>query len=607
MRSTKITELPKEISELKRLNDLYIDSDKFTNPPPEIARKGVTAIFEYFEKLDKEEKRVVNESKLILVGQGDVGKTCLAIRLIEDRFEEQKSTEGIDILNWELPTPNKEDKINFNVWDFGGQAIYYATHQFFLTKRSVYLLVWNARKAMDFEHIYNWLHTIEAFGEDSPVILVMSKYHERNDDLNMEDLRKRFPQIVELVKVDSKDGFGIDVLKKNISNSAWELPQMNEEWPLSWFNIRERLESETRKWIGYDEYLKICSDQQIDETGAEILCNYLHDLGIILCFRDNLLLKNIVIRDPEWATDAVYKVLDTNAVQENEGILFHSQLNEIWNKEVYPQNVYPLLLELMKRFELAYELPDKKSYLVAELLPKIQPEFLWRNENNLRFYYKYDFLPAGIITRFIVRTHEDLEKKPNGIQVCWREGAVLKREGARAFVKQWTNDKSIEIRVDGEDKSKRELLSIIRYHFDNINKSIKKVKITKEIPCSCSLNCVKKWEYKDLLELEKESIDNAFCEKGKKPIFVSDLLDGYETLEDRQAEIKDEIRVERIHKVETIREKETIIEKQIKDEEKKKTFWSYAWKIILGIIALLGGIWTVIKIIESETFKNIFQ
>ncbi len=90
-------------------------------------------------------------------------------------------------------SPDSENsKIKLNIWDFGGQEIYHATHQFFLTTRSVYLLVWNARKTKDYDTIYYWLHTIETFGEDSPIILVMSKMNESDDDLNLEDLRSKF-------------------------------------------------------------------------------------------------------------------------------------------------------------------------------------------------------------------------------------------------------------------------------------------------------------------------------------------------------------------------------------------------------------------------------
>ncbi|MGD8780198.1 MAG: ADP-ribosylation factor-like protein [Ignavibacteria bacterium] len=129
---TAISSFPKEISELNRLYGLWIDSEKFTVPPPEIAQKGITAIFEYFKELG-EEKEAVNEAKLIIVGQGDVGKTCLANKLIHNRFIEQVTTEGIDILNWEIKAPDNIDNIKLNVWDFGGQEIYHATHQFFLT------------------------------------------------------------------------------------------------------------------------------------------------------------------------------------------------------------------------------------------------------------------------------------------------------------------------------------------------------------------------------------------------------------------------------------------------------------------------------------------
>jgi internalin A len=166
------------------------------------------------------------------VGQGDVGKTCLAKRLIFDTFKKEETTQGIDILKCNINAPTaKQEEIKLNVWDFGGQEIYHATHQFFLTKRSLYLLVWNARKSHDYENIYYWLHTIEAFGEDSPILLVMSKLNERDDDLNMKDLREKFPQIVGQYKVDSEDGTGIPALKENIRQTAWHLPHMRSPWP----------------------------------------------------------------------------------------------------------------------------------------------------------------------------------------------------------------------------------------------------------------------------------------------------------------------------------------------------------------------------------------
>jgi small GTP-binding protein len=534
----KLSELPAEITQLANLTRLDLQENPLKSPPPEIAGQGVEAIFEYLRQLlEKEtEATLVNEAKLIMVGQGEVGKTCLAKRLIYDEFIEDKTTEGIDIFKWAITAPtNEKEEIKLNVWDFGGQEIYHATHQFFLTKRSVYLLVWNARKSRDYEHIYYWLHTIEAFGEDSPIILVLSKFNERNDDLNMTDLREKFPQIIDLYKVDSEDGKGIPVLKDIISDTAWQMPHMQTPWVGSWFRVRELLEQNENNWIRYSDFCQICQSEELDEKQTDILDEYLHDLGVIIHFRD-IRVQDMVILKPEWATKAFYKILDMDAVKEREGILLHSELGQIWDTHIYPKDIHPKLLELMNKFELVSELPDKRSHLVAELLPSTQPEFEWDTTDNLCFYYQYEFLPAGVMTRFIVRIHQNLEKRSDSKQLCWREGVVLCREGTRAFVRVRPLEKLIEIRIDGSNK--KELLTIIRYHFDEINKSIKKVKITKEIPCSCSTDCSYKFNYKGLLDAEKEGIKKVQCQKNWKDVSLSLLLDGYERKEDRMKDME---------------------------------------------------------------------
>jgi len=524
----QLSELPAEITQLVNLTTLYLEENPLKSPPPEIAGQGVKAIFEYLRQLPEKETEatLVNEAKLILVGQGDVGKTCLAKRLIYDEFIEDKTTEGIDILKWSITAPTKEkEEIKLNVWDFGGQEIYHATHQFFLTKRSVYLLVWNARKSHDYEHIYYWLHTIEAFGEDSPIILVLSKLNERNDDLNMTDLREKFPQIIDLYKVDSEDGKGIPALMDVISDTAWQLPHMQTPWIGSWLRVRELLEQNEKNWIGYSDFCQICQSKGLDEKQTDILDEYLHDLGVIIHFRD-IRLQDMVILKPEWATKAFYKILDTDAVKEREGILLHSELGHILDTRIYPHDVHSKLLELMNKFELVCELPDKRSHLVAELLPSTQPEFEWDTTDNLRFYYRYEFLPAGVMTRFIVRIHQDLEKRSVGTQLCWREGAVLCRDGTRAFVRVRPLEKLIEIRIDG--RNKKDLLTIIRYHFDEINRSIKKVKITKEIPCNCSTDCSYQFDYERLLAAKKRGKNTVECQVSWEDVPISLLLDGYQ-------------------------------------------------------------------------------
>mgnify|MGYP001187658034 CR=1 FL=1 len=387
----KLIQLPIEITELTKISKLTLSENPLISPTPEIASMGVEAVYSYLKQPKTTEN---NEAKLILVGNGEVGKTCLANRLITDKFEEDKITEGINISEWITFSPDSGDsKIKLNIWDFGGQEIYHSTHQFFLTERSIYLLVWNARKkTTEYNNdIYYWLHTIEAFGKDSPIILVMSKMNESDEDLNMKDLRNKFSQIKgDLIKIDSKDGRGISVLKEKIRETAWNLPLMRSPWVDSWYRVRKKLEKLNKNCIAYDEFYKLCVSEGLDDENICILDKNLHELGVTLHFKDRIALKNIVILKPEWATGSFYKILSSKSVLYNEGILPQSELSQIWDEEIYPQETYPQLIELMNKFELAYQLPDKTSYLIAELLPKNEPDnFEWDAKDDLCFYCNY--------------------------------------------------------------------------------------------------------------------------------------------------------------------------------------------------------------------------
>ena len=279
----KLIQLPIEITELTKISKLILSENPLILPTPEIASMGVEAVYSYLKQPKTTEN---NEAKLILVGNGEVEKTCLANRLIIDKFEEDKITEGINISEWITSSPDSGDsKIKLNIWDFGGQEIYHSTHQFFLTERSIYLLVWNARKkTTDYNNdIYYWLHTIEAFGKDSPIILVMSKMNESDDDLNMKDLRSKFPQIKgDLIKIDSKDGRGISILKEKIRETAWNLPLMRNPWVDSWYRVRKRLEELNKNCIAYSEFYKLCVSEGLDDRDICILDKNLPELGVTL-------------------------------------------------------------------------------------------------------------------------------------------------------------------------------------------------------------------------------------------------------------------------------------------------------------------------------------
>ena len=68
------------------------------------------------------------------------------------------STVGVDVNDWTYEKRIQRGQtqfgpVTFRTWDFGGQKEYYATHQYFLSRRSLYLVVW---KITDGEKGIKW-------------------------------------------------------------------------------------------------------------------------------------------------------------------------------------------------------------------------------------------------------------------------------------------------------------------------------------------------------------------------------------------------------------------------------------------------------------------
>ena len=58
------------------------------------------------------------------------------------------------------------------MWDFAGQSVYYNTHQFFLSSRAIYILVWNVRLGSEYAGLDFWLSSISCHAPGAPVFVV---------------------------------------------------------------------------------------------------------------------------------------------------------------------------------------------------------------------------------------------------------------------------------------------------------------------------------------------------------------------------------------------------------------------------------------------------
>lgn len=127
---------------------LIVADCPLTLPTVEVASQGPSAVQNYFRELAAQGEDYLYEAKVLILGEGGSGKTSLLRRLYQPDKElpnEDETTRGIDIHRQEF-VGNHGQPFRLNVWDFGGQQIYHATHQFFLTKNSLYVLVDDTRK-----------------------------------------------------------------------------------------------------------------------------------------------------------------------------------------------------------------------------------------------------------------------------------------------------------------------------------------------------------------------------------------------------------------------------------------------------------------------------
>ncbi len=248
----RIDELPESIGNLSNLTELDLRRNPLDIPPIEVANQGIKAIKEYFRQLNEEGKDYIYEAKLLIVGEAGAGKTTLAKKIENPEYQlrDEKSTEGIDVIQWKFPMDNSRD-FRVNIWDFGGQAIYHATHQFFLTKRSLYTLVADSRKEdTDF---YYWLNIVEQLSNNSPLLIIKNEKQDRQREIHERALRGQFTNLKETLATNLKTNRGLDKILAKIRSYIQNLPQIGQVLPKTWVKVRQALENEPRNYISKRE------------------------------------------------------------------------------------------------------------------------------------------------------------------------------------------------------------------------------------------------------------------------------------------------------------------------------------------------------------------
>jgi GTPase SAR1 family protein len=101
-------------------------------------------------------------AKVVLIGEGTVGKTSLAHRLVDDRYVVRDRTHGMNVWRLDLPfPPDATLEREALLWDLAGQEDYRLIHQLFLEETALALLLVNPQKDDPFAEAGDWLKALK--------------------------------------------------------------------------------------------------------------------------------------------------------------------------------------------------------------------------------------------------------------------------------------------------------------------------------------------------------------------------------------------------------------------------------------------------------------
>jgi len=461
--NNKLIDIHPSLIQLEHLTQLNLDGNPL-NPALQSAydacNKGggtyesYDPLWAYLRSLETNAKPLY-EAKLVLVGEGNVGKTTL-LKALKGKVEEppqknEATTHGveIDIHALRLPHPQKDGvEIQLNAWDFGGQDVYRVTHQFFFSRRSLYLLVWEPRRGVQQGQVEDWLNMIRLrVGDDARVLIISThcKTGERIARIDKDVLQRQYGEmIVDFLEVDSLvpdqatgEMVGIAELKKVIARESAQLEQMGMMFNNDWKAARDELLARDEPRISFGTFSGICAARGLSQLDAETLAHLMHDLGYIVHYSDDEKLRDDVVLKPQWLTKAIGFVLEDRATAEREGILPDGHLTQVWRDHAfegeprYDPEIYPFFLRLMEKYDVCYRLTDGKASLVAQHVPQVRPELPWlpeqeppKDQRRIAMVCSMEEDPPGLVPWMIVRTH-DYAYPVNAHSLHWQKGMFL--------------------------------------------------------------------------------------------------------------------------------------------------------------------------------------
>ena len=156
-------------------------------------------------------------SKVIVLGDGAVGKTSIVHRYVTDKFQKRyTATIGVDILNKTVKISKDvtDYEVNLNLWDIGGQDSFKLVRGKFYKQAIAALLIFDLTNKKSFDNLNEWVkEALNNVEQQIPFVLVGNKIDlTDNRAISSEEIQKKAKElkISLVIETSAVTGEGID-------------------------------------------------------------------------------------------------------------------------------------------------------------------------------------------------------------------------------------------------------------------------------------------------------------------------------------------------------------------------------------------------------------
>ncbi len=415
----------------------------------------------------------VTDVKVIVIGNGRIGKTQICNRLRGEEYEEDAdSTHGITVTQTDLPMPGDPQATLLNLWDFGGQDLYHGTHALFLKSKALFVVVWTpaAETNIEYEHggmrfrnrpLPYWLDYVRhSAGNVCPVVLIQNQCDTPRDEVLQPpadpEVLQAFPYLQQ-IHYSAKEDRKRDSLNEALREAIHYLHSREGITTIGKGRMQVRLQ--LQKWLDEDAHRdrdrrqhRTLTKQQFQHLCSEVggisspdsLLDYLHNAGIVF-YRKGLFRDEIVL-DQSWALDAIYTVFNREQCYRQLTLLggrFTRSLLEVlaWPVEKYSREEQELFLSLMESCGICFthRNADPKGrfeaeYVAPDLLPdraSVSQQLAGRWDDvapKIERAWRFNFLQPGLARSII----SAVGRKAGECAVYWKYGVWFYDSTTRA-------------------------------------------------------------------------------------------------------------------------------------------------------------------------------